>query len=172
MIKEEHAVNALIRISKEVKGLNIIAIGPLTNLALAFRMDPRLVERIDSLTIMGGSYKSQGNVTFNTEFNFRQDPEAASIVFKAGFKNLRLVPWETCKRACPSTPSQISLMYDDSTPLGVFHKETNNYWFIRIGHMLVDTWTAIINIDETTILGSFDAHAVIELAPGMSKGSL
>jgi purine nucleosidase len=82
---QEHAVNAIIRLSKEVQDLNIIAIGPLTNIALALRMDPSLKDRIASLTIMGGAYRSVGNVTFNTEFNFRQDPEAASIVIKAGF---------------------------------------------------------------------------------------
>jgi hypothetical protein len=64
-------------------------------------------------------------------------------------------------------------MYDDSTPLGLFHKQTNNYWFEKDGrHYIVDTWCAIINIDESVIVGSFDAHGVIELSPGMSKGSL
>jgi purine nucleosidase len=102
--RSEHAINTLIRMSKEVKDLNIIAIGPLTNIALALRMDPEFINRIASLTIMGGTYKGTGNITFNTEFNFRQDPEAVSIVLKAGFKNLTLIPWECCLRAQPITP--------------------------------------------------------------------
>lgn len=61
----------MIRLSKEFKHLNIIAIGPLTNLALAIRMDAGFSERIGSLTIMGGAFKGVGNFTFNTEFNFR-----------------------------------------------------------------------------------------------------
>ena len=45
---------------------------------------------------MGGTSKAEGNMTPNTEFNFWYDPEAAHIVLKS-FKNIRIIPWETCR---------------------------------------------------------------------------
>lgn len=99
-------MNAIIRSAKENPGLNIICIAPLTNLAMALRMEPDLANLIGSLTILGGSYKGQGNITLQTEYNFRQDPEAANIVFTSGIKNTTLIPWETCVKLehQPKTP--------------------------------------------------------------------
>ncbi len=61
----------------------IIAIGPLTNLAIAFREDPELPKMVKSIYLMGGSL-SRGNVTPSAEFNIYVDPEAAQEVFHAG----------------------------------------------------------------------------------------
>jgi inosine-uridine nucleoside N-ribohydrolase len=63
--------------------VSIVAIGPLTNLALAFRDDPQLPSMIRSITIMGGSL-SGGNITPAAEFNSYVDPEAAQIVYRSG----------------------------------------------------------------------------------------
>ena len=63
--------------------IHLIALGPLTNLALAFLSDPGLPRLIPSLTLMGGSL-SGGNVSPAAEFNIYVDPEAAQIVFRAG----------------------------------------------------------------------------------------
>jgi len=63
--------------------ISIIAIGPLTNLALAFRDDPALPSMVRDITIMGGSL-SGGNITPVAEFNAYVDPEAAQIVFRCG----------------------------------------------------------------------------------------
>jgi len=63
--------------------INIVALGPLTNLALAFRADPQLPALIPNLTLMGGSL-SGGNVSPAAEFNIYVDPEAAAIVFRSG----------------------------------------------------------------------------------------
>jgi len=62
----------------------VVAIGPLTNIALAIQQDPTWVERVPQLVIMGGSLDA-GNVTAAAEFNIWADPEAAAIVFEAGF---------------------------------------------------------------------------------------
>ena len=171
--RKEHAVNAIIRYSKEVKDLNLIFIGPLTNLALAFRMDPGLKDRIASLTIMGGTYKGIGNITFNTEFNFNQDPEAAHIVLSAGFPNVTLVPWETCLKTALQTPEQISKLYDASTPLGQMHKQSADFMAgLDEKYILVDGLTAVIIIDETAILEKFEARGLVNITPGTCKGAL
>ncbi|WP_437130237.1 nucleoside hydrolase [Peptostreptococcus russellii] len=69
---------------KENGNLEIIAIGPLTNIAIAVLKYPELVNMVKRLTIMGGS-ASSGNRTEHAEFNIWADPLAADIVFKSGF---------------------------------------------------------------------------------------
>jgi purine nucleosidase len=64
--------------------LILIPIGPLTNIALAVRKDPSIVPLVNGVVLMGGSI-SGGNVNGAAEYNIYQDPEAASIVFNAGW---------------------------------------------------------------------------------------
>lgn len=61
--------------------INLVPVGPLTNIALALRLEPRIVERVKSVVVMGGSY-TRGNVTPSAEFNIYADPEAAEAVFR------------------------------------------------------------------------------------------
>lgn len=90
----EHGVDALLRITGERPGeVSIVAIGPLTNIAMAVVKDPTFPERVKHLYIMGGSNNARGNITAAAEFNFYVDPDAAKIVFRAGF-DITVVPWE------------------------------------------------------------------------------
>ena len=93
----EHAAAAISRLSRECEGcggLNIVALGPLTNIALAVMLDPTIPERVATLTVMGGTSSARGNYGLASEFNFAGDPEAAKIVFER-FKKVRVMPWET-----------------------------------------------------------------------------
>lgn len=65
--------------------ISLIAVGPLTNVALAARLEPRIAERVRELVIMGGAATVPGNTTPVAEANIANDPEAAWIVFHAGF---------------------------------------------------------------------------------------
>jgi len=80
-----HAVDYLAAaISAEPGQITLIAIGPLTNIALAVRRYPHLVSQVGNFVIMGGS-AGRGNTTPAAEFNIAADPEAAAIVFGAGW---------------------------------------------------------------------------------------
>ena len=80
-----HAVDFLIDTTGAAPGeITLIAIGPLTNIALAVRREPRLVGWVRDFVIMGGS-AGRGNTTPAAEFNIAADPEAAAIVFGAGW---------------------------------------------------------------------------------------
>jgi purine nucleosidase len=80
-----HAVDYLAEaIGAEPGQVTLIAIGPLTNIALAVRRYPRLVTQVSDFLIMGGS-AGRGNATPAAEFNIAADPEAAAIVFGAGW---------------------------------------------------------------------------------------
>ena len=92
-VSPEHGVDALIRLAAESPGeLTIVCIGPLTNIAMAAIKDPRFVDDVKALYIMGGSNNARGNITAAAEYNFYVDPEAAKTVFEAGF-DIVVVPW-------------------------------------------------------------------------------
>src|SRR5690554_1290303 len=78
-----HAVDLIINTLQASPGdIHLVAVGPMTNIALALRQEPRIVEWAASFVIMGGSY-TRGNTTPAAEFNIYADPEAAAEVFAA-----------------------------------------------------------------------------------------
>ena len=90
----EHAALAILRLSHEHAGkLLLVALGPLTNIALALKLDPTLPQRIKRFVVMGGAVSAHGNITAAAEFNIAFDPEAAHIVFQ-GFPHIDLADWE------------------------------------------------------------------------------
>ncbi len=92
--RSEHAALAILRLSHEHAGrLLLVALGPLTNLALALKLDPTLPGRVARLVVMGGAVNGRGNITPFAEFNTHFDPEAAHIVFEA-FPAFDLADWE------------------------------------------------------------------------------
>jgi inosine-uridine nucleoside N-ribohydrolase len=94
-VANEHAVCALIRLADASPGeLTLVALGPLTNLALATRLDPKLPDKYARLVVMGGAIRGTGIVTPAAEFNAYCDPEAAAIVFDA-WSGLTLISYKT-----------------------------------------------------------------------------
>jgi len=82
--------------------LTLIAVGPLTNLALALQRDPEGMKELKEVVIMGGAVRTGGNVTPHAEFNFYVDPLAAKIVLESGLP-ITLVPLDATHQV-PLTP--------------------------------------------------------------------
>lgn len=83
--EKEHAVDAIVRlVEKYPNELTIVAIGPLTNVALALLKEPSIAKKIKALYFMGGFYKFYGNINPSATYNAWVDPEAARIVFQSG----------------------------------------------------------------------------------------
>ena len=78
--------------------ISLVPVGPLTNIALAIKLEPRIVDRIPETIIMGGAHEI-GNTTPAAEFNIWVDPPAARVVLGAGLQNLVLVPLDATHRA-------------------------------------------------------------------------
>jgi purine nucleosidase len=84
-LDERHAVDLIIATALADPGeVTLVPIGPLTNIATAIRREARLVENVREVVLMGGAY-TRGNSTPAAEFNVFVDPEAAAIVFEAGW---------------------------------------------------------------------------------------
>ena len=82
----EHAVELLRGVLEAAtEPISLVALAPLTNIAVLIRMYPHLREKIAMLMIMGGTYLHSGNTSPAAEFNIRQDPEAAAIVLASGW---------------------------------------------------------------------------------------
>ncbi len=94
--EREDAVDAIERLSHEKPGLTLVTLGPLTNVALALKRDPKLVERIGRCVVMGGAPCCEGNVTPAAEYNIWVDPEAARAVFRSKL-NIEMVGWHVSR---------------------------------------------------------------------------
>lgn len=95
-----HGVDFLVQAIKANPGeVTILALGPLTNLALAFRKDPEIVPLIKRIVYMGGAIDVPGNVTPAAEFNWWFDPEAARIVLRAPVREHVIVPLDVTNSA-------------------------------------------------------------------------
>ena len=81
-LDEGHAVNWIVDtiMSHEPGTITLVPTGPLTNIAMAVRMEPRIVSRVKEVVLMGGGYHV-GNCSAVAEFNIKTDPEAAHVVF-------------------------------------------------------------------------------------------
>jgi inosine-uridine nucleoside N-ribohydrolase len=97
-----HAVDWLIETYLASAGdIVLCPVGPLTNIAMAILREPRIVERIPEIVIMGGAH-DHGNITASAEFNIWLDPEAARIVVNSGAP-IRMVPLDATHQALVST---------------------------------------------------------------------
>lgn len=77
---DTHAIETIVETAAESGALHIAPVGPLTNIAVALRKHPEVVDDIEQIVLMGGAI-ADGNVTPAAEFNIFADPEAAKIVF-------------------------------------------------------------------------------------------
>ena len=79
-----HAVNYIIETLMSSNGdITLVPVGPLSNIGMAMRMEPRIIPKIQEIVLMGGAY-GLGNMSPAAEFNFLADPEAAYVVFTSG----------------------------------------------------------------------------------------
>lgn len=119
------AAQAIVEIADRLAGeLEIIAQAPLTNIALALRLDPGLPSKVKRLWIMGGSNNFVGNITPAAEFNFYVDPLAAKQVLAAGFETT-LVPWDVCVHDGVLLEDELRPVVAMGTPLSEFYLAVN-----------------------------------------------
>ncbi|MFC5346084.1 nucleoside hydrolase [Brevundimonas staleyi] len=85
-VADGSAVDAIVRIVMEAepRSVALAVMGPMTNVALALRAEPKLAERLGPVVVMGGARAEGGNITASAEFNIWADPDAAAEVFASG----------------------------------------------------------------------------------------
>src|ERR1700719_763169 len=120
-----HAVDALIRTVRENPGIEMVTLGPLTNLAMALLREPKLAAAVKRCVVVGGAPCCEGNVTPAAEFNIWCDPEAARIVLRSGLP-VELVGWQLCRGEAVLNRSDIQHVLSFATPVANFAIECNS----------------------------------------------
>jgi purine nucleosidase len=153
----EHAVDELVRRINEAPGeLNVLAQAPLTNIAAAVTRDPSIARKVKRLWIMGGGV---GNVTPAAEFNFYVDPEAAKIVFKAGFP-ITLFTWTLTLSHGVFFDDDLARIEAVDTPLARFYRQVTRK---------AEAFERSMGVPGTTHPDSMVAAAIVE--PSLVRGS-
>ena len=123
-IETERAADAIVRLADQNPGaLTIVAVGPLTNLAVAMLLDPDLPRKVDRIVIMGGNFGVWHHLQ---ELNFNYDPEAARIVLTSGAR-ITLVPLDTTLKTF-LTLAQNQRLIRSERPLTRFLGTTSEPW--------------------------------------------
>lgn len=169
-ISPMNAIEAMKNVLKEsTSPITIVAIGPLTNIALLLATYPEIKSKIKQIVIMGGS-SGRGNVTPLAEFNIYCDPEAANIVFNSQLP-LVMIGLDLARQAIFShefiekikatnqTGDMLSQLFQ--------HYRTEN---VHEGLKLYDVFTILYLIDAD-LFNVFDANVQIELQGILTKGA-
>lgn len=171
----EPAVQALIRLANEAPGeLTLVTLGPLTNLAVAIRLDPDLPQKYKDLVVLGGAIQANGNSWVPAaEFNFFIDPEAAAVVFEA-WPQITLVPWETAMKHALTRQQFDELTAIDSPRADFFGRifaDRAAQQFIELGVCYDPDPLAVAVALEPEIVRQAEHHYVtIELAGSLTRG--
>jgi purine nucleosidase len=155
--KSEHAVQALIRLANEAEGeLTLIALGPLTNLAIATKLDPYLPGKYKRLVVMGGAITAMGNSwTPAAEFNLYVDPEAAAVVFQS-WPGLTLVAWETVMQAALE-PRQVEELSRIDSPRAEFFRRSIKRRYLN----QLPGWNVLFEADPLAMAVALEPEIVL-----------
>lgn len=177
-VEHEHAALALIRLAHAYPGeLTLVAIGPLTNLALATRLDPTLPQKFARLVVMGGTIRGTGNNRHNptAEFNAYTDPEAAAIVLRS-WRGLWLLSWETTLQYLLS-PEEVNELMNVNTRRGEFWRKItrDSLEFVsrrvgRPGLFLPDELAMSVALETDIVTRSEFKWMDVELGGTISRG--
>lgn len=172
-----NAVSLLIDTVKRLSGtIELVTLGPLTNLALALRQEPSLIDWVKACTIMGGTGQGYGNVTPVAEYNFWADPEAAAIVFESGLP-ITMVGWDISRQYAVIEPADAESLRSIGTPLAHFCVDIQcnvaEYCATEThlpGYDLPDPIAMAIAIDPTIATDVRQLHVAIETEGRFCRG--
>lgn len=123
--EDKRAVQFIIETLLNSEGdITLVPTGPLTNIALAMKLEPSISSKIKEIVLMGGAY-GNGNFTPSAEFNVFADPEAAHIVFKSGVPIVMMGLDVTNKTLC--TPEIIKRMESTNNKVGQLFSDLMNF---------------------------------------------
>ena len=164
----------LIRLARQRPGeLTLVALGPLTNLAIALNVEPELPELLKSVVVMGGAYTVPGNTTPTAEFNILVDPEAADQIFKAPFPHLTAVGLDVTQQVELTRDDWNAVNEASSLPRqAILLREVGRSAFSTLGQdrfSLHDPLSVAVAIDPTLIAVSELAIAVDTVEPELGR---
>jgi len=171
---KRHAIDFIIEeVLNSNEKVTIVTTGPLTNVALAIRKNPEILENIEEFVLMGGSYQN-GNVTPAAEFNIYCDPEAAYIVFNSELK-VTMVGLDVTRQVLvlPEIVDRMEKIDNRASDLFVKLMRVFNENQLKVfgfkGAPLHDPLTLAYLIDPS-VLDLAHVHCAIDISHGSSYG--
>lgn len=178
LLKETHAAQALSQLVKENPGeIIIVALGPLTNIALATHLDSEFTTKVKEIFLMGGCIHGKGNHWVSAEFNFGADPEAAYVVLNQFTdRPISIVSWETCLEHELTWEFFDSYVGADTKQAQFMKKITSNikeYEAKMNGPFITcDPYAVCAAIQPHIVLEETSVHATMELKEGLTRGQM
>jgi purine nucleosidase len=171
---QEHAAPAalaLVETARRHPGeTTLVALGPLTNVAIALRLEPRLPQLLDRVVVMGGAIHGRGNLTISAEFNIGADPAAADLVF-AGFPRLTLLSWETTL-AHSFTPDEFASFFEGGSRAATTLRNivanrfvTDPAYAERVDYVRADPLAMAVAVDPTVVTRAVQHRVYAEYRP-------
>lgn len=168
------AVNYLVETLMNEPGLTLVATGPLTNIALAFMIEPELPRRIGKMVVMGGAFNltphSYGNATPVSEFNIYVDPEAADVVVRSGVKPLFVGLDVTADPATALKREDLQRFADSSSKTASIVGRILRNPLERFGYLNLHDPMAVATVIKPSLFRTFDAEVYVVLCDGLTRG--
>jgi purine nucleosidase len=176
-----HAASELVaRILAAPGEVTLVAVGPLTNVALALLLEPRLAEAVREIVVMGGVYLETTNVaSMPGEFNFWSDPDAAEVVLRSGAP-LRLVGLDVTRRVRLSRADASRLASEDAA-FARLAGEATDAWItyqertkpgeeLEHGSCALHDPLAVAAVSHPELVTWQDAHVAVETVGRVTRG--
>ncbi len=176
LAETEPAVKALVRLVAAHPGVEILTLGPLTNLALALLLRPDLEHNVSRCVVMGGAPCCEGNVTPSAEYNFWVDPEAARIVCRSQLP-IELVGWQLSRGAAVITAAEIVELLALKTASAEFAIRSNDAAAAAYrqqtgerGIVLPDPVAMAVFLDPALIVSASSHYLDVQTDDGLTRG--
>ena len=173
---EKHAIEFLIETILAAPGeITLVAIGPLTNIALAIRLEPRIVPAIKEIISMGGAIRHPGNTSPMAEFNVYVDPHAAHIVYHAGLP-LTLVPLDVTYQ-CVLTQQDVQRLLEIDSPITRFIADATRFYmsyhdeYQKIQGCVINDPLALALAFIPEFVECDDLYVDVDISGGVSMGN-
>jgi purine nucleosidase len=170
------AVDALIAVIERHPGVELVTLGPLTNVAAALQQKPQIAAQVSRCVVMGGNPCCVGNVTPAAEYNFWVDPEAARIILRSDLP-IELVGWHLCRGEAVLGPRDIETVLGLNTDLARFAIDCNSHarraYLEQTGEdgiSLPDPVAMSIALDPSIGTTSSNHHVDIETSSELTRG--
>ena len=172
----ENAVDALIECARANPGIELITLGPLTNVATALERWPGLAGSVSRCVVMGGAPCCEGNVTPAAEYNIWVDPEAARVVFQSGMP-IEMIGWHLSRFDAVLNEREMEEVLALDTPLSEFAIQSNSTAIDAYetqtgqrGISLPDPVAMAVLLDPTLKLEVSRHHVAIECSSELTRG--
>lgn len=177
---DKHAIDVIIdTVRAHPHEITLVTTGPVTNVALAFQQDPEVPKLLKELIIMGGAYRTPGNITPVVEYNIWADPEASRVVMNAPVRRT-LVPLDVCEnndfaesmltrdviREIRKTDNPVTRKIEEKFPVYI---DIWRGYFGLVGFPLDDVIAVALAI-EPSLATTIDAYVDVELEGQLTRG--